>query len=147
MGDGQITTWAMERLSRLSEQPFFLAVGYYRPHIPLWAPQKYFDLFSGQSIVLPDVLADDLQDLSEVGKRWAIDPVTAGSHATVVEHMQWQAAVTAYLACVAFVDAQIGRLLDGLGRSTHANNTLTASIMVCSGFIRPKVAQPPRLDI
>src|SRR5207247_5764731 len=45
MGDGQITAWACERLRRESNQPFLLCVGYYRPHIPLWAPQRYFDLY------------------------------------------------------------------------------------------------------
>ena len=49
---------------------------------------------------------------------------TAGLHATVVKHEQWKAAVAAYLACVTFVDAQIGKLLDALDAGPHADNTL-----------------------
>lgn len=124
MGDGKITTWAIERLNRQADKPFFLAVGYYRPHIPLWAPRRYFDLYPEQSTILPKVLSSDLDDLSETARRWALEPVTAGAHKTVVEHDQWKAAVAAYLACVSFVDAQIGRILDALENSPHADNTI-----------------------
>ena len=43
MGDNKIASWAIEKLRHESDQPFFLAVGFYRPHIPLWAPRSYFD--------------------------------------------------------------------------------------------------------
>jgi arylsulfatase A-like enzyme len=58
------------------------------------------------------------------GRKIALDPVTAGAHATVVKHRQWQAATAAYLACVHFVDAQIGRLLAALEQSSHAADTV-----------------------
>jgi arylsulfatase A-like enzyme len=124
MGGARITQWAIDQLRRGSEQPRFLAVGYYRPHIPLWAPRKYFDLYPIQSTRLPDVLASDLDDLSPVGRRWALEPVTAGSHKSVLGYEQWRAAVAAYRACVSFVDAQIGRLLDALDASPRAENTV-----------------------
>jgi arylsulfatase A-like enzyme len=124
MGDGQITTWAIERLKQSSNQPLLLCVGYYRPHIPLWAPKKYFDLYQNTSITLPPVVETDLDDLSPTGRRWALEAVTAGAHKTVVENNQWQQAVMAYLACVSFVDAQIGRLLDALDNSPHKDNTV-----------------------
>jgi arylsulfatase A-like enzyme len=60
-------------------------------------------------------------DLGETARRLALEPVTAGSHATVVRRNQWKPAVAAYLACVSFVDAQVGRLLDALDRSPHAD--------------------------
>ncbi len=126
MGDGQITDWAIEQLQgQDAARPFFLAVGYYRPHIPLYAPQRYFDLLPPRDqIQLPSVLENDLDDLSPSAVHWATESVTAGAHATVLRFKQWQAAVRAYLACVAFVDAQIGRLLDGLDTSAHAENTI-----------------------
>jgi arylsulfatase A-like enzyme len=123
MGDGKITTWAIERIRRKHDKPFLLCVGYYRPHIPLYAPQRYFDAFPEESVILPTVLENDLDDLSSSGRRWAIEPVSAGSHATVVKHKQWKAAVAAYLACMSFVDAQIGRMLDELEKSPNASNT------------------------
>lgn len=124
MGDGKITTWAIQQLQHESDKPFFLGVGYYRPHIPLWAPRKYFHRYPEQSIILPKVLKTDLNDLGGIARKWAIEPVTAGAHRTVMEHKQWKAAVAAYLACVSFVDAQIGRLLDALENSPHSDDTV-----------------------
>jgi arylsulfatase A-like enzyme len=124
MGDTQITDWAIDRLKDRGDEPFFLGVGYYRPHIPLWAPRRYFDRFEGQKVILPVVRENDLEDLSIIGRRWALEPVTAGSHATVLQYDQWPAAVEAYLACVTFVDHQIGRLLDVLESRDLASQTM-----------------------
>jgi arylsulfatase A-like enzyme len=124
MGDGQIADWAAQRLKQKSDQPFFLGVGFYRPHIPLFAPKKYFDLYAELKIQLPPIQNDDLADLSPTGRRWAIDAITAGSHDTVVQHNQWQAAVLGYLACISFIDTQIGKLLDALDAGPNADNTL-----------------------
>lgn len=126
-GDGQITDWALERLAAHgSDLPFFLALGYYRPHMPLYAPRKYFDMHPLRGIRLPDVLPDDLSDIPEPGLRRIFSALTAGSAAThqhVVSHDQWREAVQAYLACISFIDAQIGRLLDYLDSSPFADNT------------------------
>ena len=78
MGDGKIATWAVDRIGRLSDRPQLWCVGFYRPHIPLWAPRRYFDLYPIRTTILPEVLKDDLEDLSPVGRRWALEPVTAG---------------------------------------------------------------------
>lgn len=124
MGDSKITDWAIQNLRSQSEaKPFFMAVGYYRPHIPLYAPKKYFDLYDGVDIKLPPVREDDLEDLSPIASKWALEAVTAGSHATTVKHGQWQSAVRAYLACVTFIDAQVGRMLDVLDTTSHHKNT------------------------
>ncbi|WP_414662064.1 sulfatase [Horticoccus sp. 23ND18S-11] len=124
MGDAQIAAWAVERLKAPVEKPFFLGVGFYRPHIPLFAPAAYFKPFPVGATTLPPNLANDLADLPETGRKIATDAVTAGSHESVVKYRQWQAAVAAYLACVHFVDAQVGRLLDALDSGPHAKNTI-----------------------
>lgn len=124
MGDTQITDWAIERLKGGFDKPFFLGVGFYRPHIPLWAPRAYFDRLADGDVELPPCKDDDLDDLSDIARRWALEPVTAGRHATVVHHRQWEAAVAAYLACVSFVDHQIGRLLDTLDAEGLRDNTV-----------------------
>ena len=124
MGDAKVADWAVERLGREHKEPFFLAVGFYRPHIPLYAPRKYYENYPFATTELPEVLDADLEDLSETGKRRALEAVTAGLHETVVRHSQWKAAVASYLACVSFVDAQIGKLLDTLDRGPHADTTI-----------------------
>ncbi|TWT89429.1 sulfatase-like hydrolase/transferase [Stieleria varia] len=123
MGDVKITDWAIEQLSKQHDKPFFMGVGYYRPHIPLWAPAKYFERFENVDIQLPPTLDGDLDDLSPTGRRWAIEAVTAGSHATVVRSNQWRQAVKSYLACTTFVDEQVGRLVSSLKRSRQSENT------------------------
>lgn len=124
MGDTQITDWAIQQLQAPHDHPFFLGVGYYRPHIPLWAPKEYFERFEGKKIQLPPHLDTDLQDLSGAGKEWALEADTAGLHATVLKYGQWEEAVKAYLACTTYVDAQIGRLLDALDDGKFGDNTI-----------------------
>lgn len=124
MGDAQIADWAVKQIQAAQAQPFFLGVGFYRPHIPLWAPAKYFAPFPTEKIQLPPSLAKDLDDLGSTGRSIALDPVTAGSHAIVMKHNQWKAAVAGYLACVHFVDAQIGKVLDAIDASAARDNTI-----------------------
>ncbi|MFC1764937.1 sulfatase [Planctomycetota bacterium] len=128
MGDGQITDWAndclREHRERSDDSPFFLAVGYYRPHIPLFAPSRYFMDYPEEKTILPPILENDRADLPETAKRWVSEAGTAGSHATVLKYGQHKAGVAAYLACVTFVDAQIGRLLETLHTTGQAANTI-----------------------
>jgi arylsulfatase A-like enzyme len=123
-GDTQITDWAIEKIQSGSDKPIFLGVGYYRPHIPLWAPERFFDRFKKEPGKLPPVDESDLDDLGDLAKERARESVTAGSHATVLEYRQWRPAVEAYLACVTYIDHEIGRLLDALDRSRMAENTV-----------------------
>lgn len=123
-GDTQITDWAIEQLQGASPKPLFLAVGYYRPHQPLWAPKRFFERFRDKPAILPSVLQEDLDDLTNDARKWATEPVTSGSHQTVIKFGQWQAAVEAYLACVSYADHEIGRLLAALDASAVADNTL-----------------------
>lgn len=124
MGDALITDWAIDQLQKHRDQPLFLGVGYYRPHIPLWAPSHYFERFNNVTIQLPPANENDLSDLSVIARRWAIEPVTAGRHATILRFGQWKEAVKSYLACVTFVDQQVGRLIDALDTGQLAENTL-----------------------
>ena len=125
MGDTRITDWAIEQLRQRRNQPFFMAVGYYRPHIPLYAPARDFELLPPvQEIHLPEILARDLSDVSQEARRWAREPVTAGTHHQVEASGQWADAVRAYLASVHFVDRQMGRLVAALDASPHADRTI-----------------------
>lgn len=123
-GDTQITDWAISQLKAKSDKPLFLALGYYRPHIPLWAPKRFFDRFKDDPGKLPTIKKNDLDDLSETAKNWAREPVTAGAHKSVLKHQQWEEAIEGYLACVTYIDHEVGRLLDELDRSTHKDNTI-----------------------
>jgi arylsulfatase A-like enzyme len=90
----------------------------------LWAPKKYHDLYPPDSVVLPKTIADDLNDVGVLAKNFGRFPITSGAHKTVVENGQWRNAVSAYLACISFADAQLGRILDALDNSPYADNTM-----------------------
>ena len=121
MGDYHTATWATEVLKQKHDKPFFLAVGMIRPHLPFYAPKKYFDMFPLESIQLPETIPNDLDDIPSAGVKMA---KPQGDHAKVIQHDQWKKAVQAYLACSTFADAQIGRVLDALEQSPYKDNTV-----------------------
>jgi arylsulfatase A-like enzyme len=122
MGDGQLVEWIAKFLAAPPAQPFFLAAGIYRPHLPFYAPRKYFDLYPPEKITLPPVKADDLDDLPAGGQRMAAD--RRGDLELVRAAGQYREILQAYLASVTFCDALVGRLLDALERSPAARNTI-----------------------
>jgi len=121
MGDHKVVDWAAGELRKAQSKPFFLACGLFRPHLPWYVPSKYFDLFPLNSIKLPVVNPDDLDDVPPIGKKFARP---GGDHKSVTDHKQWKQGVQAYLASIAFMDAELGRLLDAFDASPHAANTI-----------------------
>ncbi len=118
--DGQIATFAADFLAKKQKQPFFLALGLYRPHSPWYVPQKYFDALPLDSIKLPEVKADDLDDVPAIAKTH----LKEGYHQKIVEKNLWKDAVRAYLANVAFCDAMLGRILEAVEKGPNAKNTI-----------------------
>jgi arylsulfatase A-like enzyme len=121
MGDMQLVDWAADVLHQNHQDPFFLAVGIYRPHLPWYVPKKYFDRFPLSEIKLPIVKEDDLADVPPEGKKMA---KPGGDHKKVIDTDNWKKAIQGYLASIAFTDACVGRLLDALNASRYAGNTI-----------------------
>jgi uncharacterized sulfatase len=115
--DGATARAAAQFLNRPSREPFFLAVGFHKPHLPWVAPQRYFDLYRLKDIPLPQAAPDDLHDVPVP----AANPPVAPNPQSAVEQRE---AIRAYFACVSFVDAQIGLLLDALHRTRHTEDTI-----------------------
>ncbi len=122
LGDAKMVQWAEQLLRQPPKQPFFLAAGIYRPHLPWYAPRKYFDLYPADRVTPPPVKEDDLDDLPASGKAMAAD--RAADLALVQEAGQYQQVLQAYLANITFCDALVGRLLDALDASPAAQNTI-----------------------
>ena len=105
-----------------------MAAGIFRPHPPWYVPQAYFDAHPLPDIVLPTVLENDLDDVSEIGREFTqgafMPPLDI--HEWVVEANKWAEGVQAYLASVTFADAMVGQILDALDRSGRAGNTIIA---------------------
>ncbi len=116
--DGMLADWAANYLSKPRRRPFFLACGFYRPHLPWYAPKKYFEKFPEAATLLPKYLANDLDDVP------ASAPHNQRDHDNVTSSGQWKKAVAAYLACIHYADRNVGRVLDALDASPHADNTV-----------------------
>jgi uncharacterized sulfatase len=118
--DGTFAKTAIEWLEkRDTSKPFFLAVGFHRPHLPLVAPAKYFDLYPLDSIQLPSEPSDDEADIPLPARNGSVP-----GYAITSTPDQRRAAIRGYLGCVSYVDAQVGRMLDALDRLKLADNTI-----------------------
>lgn len=117
--DGMIATEAIKLMESKKDEPFFLGVGFFRPHTPYVAPKKYFDMYPLDQIRLPFAPDGDRADI----------PAAAFAHNCPVpnyglDHKKLIKAVQAYYACVSFIDAQVGRLLDALERLELSQDTI-----------------------
>lgn len=117
--DGMIATETIKLLEEKKDEPFFIAAGFFRPHTPFVAPKKYFDLYPLETIRLPYTPEGDRDDI----------PTAAFAHNNPVPHysldeLTCRKALQAYYACVSFVDAQVGRMLDALQRLGLEDNTI-----------------------
>ena len=123
-GDFKVASWTIEQIkSAPKDRPFFLAAGFFLPHVPCYATQKWFDLYPDDDSVLPPVKTNERAgtprfswylhwELPEPRLKW------------LKENNQWRNLVRSYLACTSFVDAQIGRILDALEEAGLADNTI-----------------------
>ncbi len=123
MPDHQSSDWVIERLSRKYDKPFFLGVGFLRPHVPLYVPQKWFDMHPLESIEVTPYITDDLDDVPSVALKINDLPMMPSTE-WAIESGEWKKIIQAYLACVSFVDYEIGRVLDALENSEYADNTV-----------------------
>lgn len=121
--DYDVATWATERLKKPPSEPWFLAVGFQHPHVPCYAPRKWFDLYPLDTLALPKVKADDRDDLPRFASflHWKLPEPRLKF---LEESKQWAPLVRAYLASVSFVDAQVGRVLAALKASGREKDTV-----------------------
>ena len=123
--DGKILDKSVADLKRLSEmeQPFFFAVGFIKPHLPFYAPKKYWDLYDRDSIQLADNrerpvnAPDELQGSAEIGFYHDRDiPYNSDDFHRTARH--------GYYACVSYADAMVGQLLAALDELGLKENTI-----------------------
>jgi iduronate 2-sulfatase len=117
--DGMIATEAIKLMEQKKDEPFFIAAGFFRPHTPYVAPKKYFDMYPLEDMRLPYAPKDDRKDI----------PTAAFAHNCPIPHynldeLTCRKAMQAYYACVSFIDAQVGRMMDALDRLDLADDTI-----------------------
>lgn len=131
MPDEKSVQWILAKLKEMEqedqEQPFFMALGFNRPHTPLYAPDKYFRMFPLENLTLPPSMEDDLEDCAEGlvhGNAYPKHNYQRLMETYGSRELGLKAYLRAYLACVAFVDDLLGEVLDALDQSEFAANTV-----------------------
>ena len=121
--DWKVATWAVEQLKQKPDEPFFLSVGFFLPHVPCYATQKWFDLYPEDSLKLPPVLDDDRADTPRFSwyLHWKLPEPRLKF---LKEANQWKNLVRSYLACTSFVDDQVGRILQSLKKNGLEESTI-----------------------
>ena len=115
--DALVADNAIRLLEEKKGQPFFLGVGFYRPHVPWIVPKKYFDLYPVEKISLPFNPPDDRQDIPPAAL-WVKKPNYGRSDEEL------RRAIRAYYASITYMDQQVGRVLDALERLNLSSNTM-----------------------
>ncbi len=123
--DWKIADAAINQLKNAPQgKPFFIAAGFRLPHVPCFASQKWFDLIGPEEkIILPNVLRNDRADLPFFA--WYLHWKLPEPRLSWLEKAnQWRNLTRAYLASTAFMDSQVGRLLEALEKSGKRENTI-----------------------
>jgi len=111
--------WVLERMARQRERPFFLAVGFFRPHTPFVAPKApYFEHYPEAEMPVVRGVEDDQADIP------AAALASARREEAAMSDAQRRQAVQAYYASISFMDAQVGRVVDALDRLGLADDTV-----------------------
>lgn len=130
MPDEVIAQWSAGQLTqygkntKLDKKPFFMTIGFLRPHVPFTAPKEFFDMFPLDKIQLPD--ASNMKNIPLYGKAMAMGIIPGGDHGAVLAlgDTFWKELIQGYLASIAFADAQVGMVLDALEQASLKENTL-----------------------
>jgi arylsulfatase A-like enzyme len=121
--------WAAEQLGRTHERPFFLAIGFEKPHLPWNVPREYYEENPLDEIALPAVRMDDLDDVPPIGRLLAIPGIgfeapPGGDDALIRKRGLERRVRRGYVAATRFMDTALGRVLDALAASPHAETTI-----------------------
>ena len=122
--DGLNAHWAAEWIERRAwgSQPFLIAVGFRKPHVPFVVPQTYFDLYDPESLLLPPrgPRSFDAASKYALSKRYRLSGLTTSGRICLYDALYTHA----YLSCLSFADAQIGVVLDALESANLTEDTL-----------------------
>ncbi|GAA5508108.1 ulvan-active sulfatase [Novipirellula caenicola] len=117
--DGKTAAKAVELIKHHSDEPFWLGVGFVRPHVPFVSPRPYYEPFKPfDTMTLPEKVEDDWDDIPKAGINYKT------SENMQMDVRRQKKAVGGYYASVAFMDAQVGKVLDALDASGQRDNTI-----------------------
>lgn len=122
-GDWKVASWGVEQLEAGPQEPFFLSVGFFLPHVPCYVTQKWYDMFPADDSILPAIVRGDRQDTPRFS--WYLHWKLPEPRLKFLEEAdQWHNLCRSYLASTTFVDSQVGRLLETLDKKGLTENTI-----------------------
>ncbi|MDX1564012.1 MAG: sulfatase [Phycisphaeraceae bacterium] len=136
-GDHITADWAVRQLKERHDKPFFLSVGFYRPHVPWYAPKRIFDQIDHTKLSLPPTKKGDRDDLPAFARKLTENPLPP-PHEWWMKNDRWKKGVEAYHASTRFTDEQVARLLDALDQSPYAENTIVVLLSDHGFFLGEK---------
>ena len=121
--DYKVAQYAIDTLKSKPPEPFFLSVGFFLPHVPCYTTQKWYDLFPDDDSVLPKVFPNDRDDTPRFSwyLHWKLPECRLKF---LQDENQWRNLARSYLACTAFIDSQVGRVIKQLEDSGYQDNTI-----------------------
>ncbi len=120
--DYAVADWAKKQLNREFDKPFFMSVGFIKPHLPWFVPQEFFEMYKLDDIEDILIKEDDLDDIVSVSNKNMFEP--SNEYKWIKKHNLAKEATRAYLASISFVDKCLGLVLDALEKSNYADNTI-----------------------
>jgi len=123
-GDHQVASWGVDQLQAYEgDQPFFMALGFFLPHVPCYITQPWMDLYPDDDTVLPPMIENDREDTPRFSwyLHWELPEPRL---VWLKKSGQLRNLARSYLASISFVDAQVGRLMDALEKEGYADNTI-----------------------
>ncbi|QGJ70444.1 Choline-sulfatase [Planctomycetales bacterium 10988] len=122
-GDYKVASWAVEQLDAKPKDPFFMAVGFFLPHVPCYVTQKWYDMYPEETLLLPPMLPNERDNTPRFS--WYLHWTLPEPRLKFLqENNEWKNLVRSYLASTSFMDSQVGRVLDALDRNGLKDNTI-----------------------
>ncbi|MEM9280533.1 MAG: sulfatase [Verrucomicrobiota bacterium] len=120
--DYETAKWAAEQLQASHDQPFFMAVGLSKPHLPFYSPQEFWDLYPEDGDYAPEIREDDFEDILNAKGEPVRDPTP--DYLWLKENDLINECARSYLACLSYADHCLGVIFEGLRNSPHRDNTV-----------------------
>ncbi len=122
-GDWKVASWGVQHLKKQGGQPYFLAVGFFLPHVPCYASPEWFERYPEETTTLPEVPDNDRDDIPEFAwnLHWQLPEPRLS---WLKKNGQWKNLVRSYLASITFVDSQVGRIVEAVSQRPDADNTI-----------------------
>jgi len=129
--------WVAGKLQEDFDKPFFMMLGFAKPHLSWYVPQEYFDRFGLDTLRLANMNPNDLDDILTPSGKKKFTPTA--DYLTIQQYNKFKEATRAYLACISYVDDCVGIVLDGLENSKYKDNTIVVFLGDHGWFLGEKL--------